>query len=364
MKRRLSISILGGGVAGFALLRRLLDRGIDATLYERESATEAKGFGFLLLDNGLRALSKLGVENRVALHGSAIRTARIYCADGELIKSEPLTASVAITRHGLIDSVLNELPKRHIRRGFEFDRFEFSNDLASAAFGVKGERIESDAFIGCDGVRSKCREAVAPHHPYQCGRVMEIVSAIKDPELAQLHRGVFSKYMSRDGGLAVGIVPSHGMLLWFMQFDTRRHAPPQAGETASFLSDRLAEFPDHVRELLELTDTNTSHVWRTVDMDPPARFHSGNIALLGDAAHPMLPFTSQGANSAIEDAVILGDLLSTCGHADEIPAALAAYTRMRRPAVCSYVAEGRKIAESFVRPVSQGVMLPLVSAYD
>jgi 2-polyprenyl-6-methoxyphenol hydroxylase-like FAD-dependent oxidoreductase len=364
MKSKLSICILGGGVGGFALLRRLLDRGIDATLFERQSATEAKGFGFLLLENGLRALSKLGVENRVALHGSMIRSARIYCADGELLKSETLSASVAITRHGLIDSVLNGLPKQHIRRGFEFDRFEFRDGFASAAIGAHGERVESDAFIGCDGVRSRCREVVAPGHPWRCGRVMEIVSAIKDPELAQRHRGVFSKYMSREGGLAVGLVPSNGMLLWFLQFDTARFAPPPSGETESFLRDRLDEFPEHVSELLQRTDASCSHVWRTVDMDPPSKFHAGNVALLGDAAHPMLPFTSQGANSAIEDAVILGDLLSTCSHASEIPAALAAYSRMRRPAVCSYVQEGRNIESSFVQPVSQGVMLPLVSAYE
>lgn len=363
MKKPISISILGGGVAGFAILRRLLDRGVDARLFERESASEAKGFGFLLLENGIRSLDKLGVGDRVAIHGSRIKSARIFCTKGQPLKSESLDAAVAITRHGLIDSIVSGLPSDRIRRGCEFDRFEFSDNLAVAAILMNGERIESDAFVGCDGVRSRCRESIFPQHPWQPGRVMEIVSAIRDEAITEHHRGVFTKYMSRDGGLAVGIVPANGMLLWFLQFDTTKFNPPQQHEINSFLRRNLAEFPPHVLELLELTDAGTSHLWRTVDMNPPASFNHGNIALIGDAAHPVLPFTSQGANSALEDAITLADLIGSCADAREIPAALAQYSNVRRPAACSYVDEGRKIADSFVEPVSKGVMLPLVTAY-
>ena len=62
--------------------------------------------------------------------------------------------------------------------------------------------------------------------------------------------------------------------------------------------------------------------------EQPEHWHSGHLALLGDAAHPMLPSMAQGAAMALEDAVALGDCLQS--HAD-VPAALRAYSRLREP---------------------------------
>ena len=66
------------------------------------------------------------------------------------------------------------------------------------------------------------------------------------------------------------------------------------------------------------------------DREPLASWTRGRIALLGDAAHPMLPHLAQGANQAFEDAVALAALLGACASPAGVPRALAAYQELRR----------------------------------
>jgi salicylate hydroxylase len=95
-------------------------------------------------------------------------------------------------------------------------------------------------------------------------------------------------------------------------------------------------------------------------MDAPSSMVRGNVALIGDAAHPLLPFTSQGANSALEDAADLVAAVATCTSPDELEPALRAYSHRRRPRRASHVAAGRSIAADFVNPITGAVLVPFV----
>ena len=150
-------------------------------------------------------------------------------------------------------------------------------------------------------------------------------------------------------------------MIWFVQFDSERFGAPGKGEAQGFFRERLAGFPAPVQEAIEATDPEAPHVWHTVDMDPPPSMVRGNVALIGDAAHPLLPFTSQGANSALEDAAILARELRSCGDEAQVEAAFTRYNAARHGVMMRYVEAGRAIAAAFVRPVSDRVPLPLVT---
>ena len=102
-------------------------------------------------------------------------------------------------------------------------------------------------------------------------------------------------------------------------------------------------------------------MWHTVDEDPATRWSKGNVALAGDAAHPLLPFTSQGVNTALEDAVVLSDLLLGCRDAADVPELFRAYERQRRPALLGCVEAGRQMARAFVQPSATRLQLPLMA---
>ncbi len=358
----LNTAIIGGGVAGLGLARGLAHRGMGVTLFERSEAYGERGFGFILLANGWLALRGLGLEFDPRDLGQSLDRAHIRAIDGTVLKDESLDGAVAVSRFDLLAAIMHDLPAGVVELGRDFAGFEWEGNTARAATFDDGSRHEANAFVGSDGVRSRCRECVAPSHAWKAGRVKEIVSCITAPELAHELGSTFRKVMHPGGGLAVGLVPSgRQRVIWFVQFDAQRFPPPALGQAADFFREHLRDFPADVLQAISATDASVPHVWHTVDMDPPPSMVRGNVALIGDAAHPVLPFTSQGANSALEDAVLLADLLTRCRSTAEIALAMRTFNAVRHPLMVQYVEGGRAIAGRFVDPIDGAVPLPLLT---
>ncbi len=349
-------------MAGLGLLRGLWRHGVPVTMYERAEGYAERGFGFILLGNGARALRALGLDQDPHEFGQALEHARIETIGGDPLADEPLEGAVAVSRHELLAAIRAGMPEGLIEFGRAFHSFDWEGRRALCARMEDGTQIEADAFVGSDGVRSRCRESMEPSHHWRPGRVKEIVSAVHLPALAQSLGTTFRKFMHPSGGLAVGLVPcGRGRVIWFVQFDSRRLPAPAAGEAADFFREHLRDFPAPVRQAMEATEPSAPHVWHTVDMDPPPSMVRGNVALIGDAAHPLLPFTSQGANSALEDAALLAHGLEASASEAQVEAAFERYNASRHPVMMRYVEAGRAIAAAFVEPVSGRTPLPLVT---
>lgn len=356
------VAIIGGGVAGLGLLRGLWRHGVPVTMYERAEGYAERGFGFILLGNGAAALRDLGLEQDPHEFGRTLEHARIESTQGEVLADEPLEGAVAVSRHELLAAIRAGMPDGLVEFARAFHSFDWQGRRAMCARLEDGTQIEADAFIGSDGVRSRCRESMEPSHAWRPGRVKEIVSAVHLPALGDALGTTFRKFMHPGGGLAVGLVPcGRGRVIWFVQFDSQRFPVPAAGEAPAFFREHLGDFPEPVQQAAEATPPSAPHVWHTVDMDPPPSMVRGNVALIGDAAHPLLPFTSQGANSALEDAALLAHALEACDSEAQVEAAFERYNAARHGVMMRYVEAGRAIASNFVQPVSERVPLPLVT---
>jgi 2-polyprenyl-6-methoxyphenol hydroxylase-like FAD-dependent oxidoreductase len=105
------------------------------------------------------------------------------------------------------------------------------------------------------------------------------------------------------------------------------------------------------------------HRWRTTDLDPLPRLHRGNVVLVGDAAHPLLPFTSQGVPAALADAQTLGQGLVGVDlrRPAELSTALACYSDRRLPVLAQLIEQGRQLQHRFLSPPPAGTapLLPL-----
>jgi salicylate hydroxylase len=229
----------------------------------------------------------------------------------------------------------------------------------SAAVLDDGTRVDADLYVAADGIGSVARGTLFPEARIRPGQVHELVSIVEAPAVAASLGRAFVKFEDPSAGVSFGLVPcTAGRVVWFLQVDAARH-PTEGADPGPFARDLVGGWAAPVDEVLDRTDVSRAYWWRTGDMDPLPALAAQNLALLGDAAHPFLPFTSQGVAHALGDAVTLGDCLAATP--DDIRGALARYSALRLPEVTATLHQGRRIRDHFLDPtrVDAGATLPL-----
>ena len=371
------VTILGAGVAGLAAALALRQRaGLQRVrLLERDPPAHRRaGHGLLLMPNGVRVLQCLGLEEVLA--GQRPLTAAILQSEsGTVVHREPLDGIHCITRESLVEAMRRRLPADWLRQGSGVRRIDlapapvieledgtrltldgsgFDRTADDAALSSAQERGE-ELLIGAEGWRSPLGQALNPGLARPRSRVHEVVTSCELPDLASLLGSRFIKTLVPSKGLAFGLLaPSPRCVIGFLQFDTQRHPAPRSTdpqELARFVRELMEGAPEPVASYLQRADWRDAHLWRPLDADLPPRMCQGNAVLIGDAAHPLLPFTSQGVSAALEDALLLADAVAV-GLADRRPLApvLEGLTRERRRDLEPILEGGRAILRAFVDP--------------
>jgi 2-polyprenyl-6-methoxyphenol hydroxylase-like FAD-dependent oxidoreductase len=348
--------VIGAGVAGLAMANAWQQsHGQTPMVCERVSTVARSGFGFLLLPRGLIALRALGFNPETEMGAIPITHYRQISPSGRPVgahRFEPGT--MALDRNALILALLNRLESWPLECDRPFEGFVRERGRVVAMRFQGGEELAANLVFAADGAGSVCRRAVLDQGnggwlPGTVARVHEIVGLGRDPALVQQLGGCLFKIGEPRTGLAAGMLPlSDTSLVWYVQFDTHRFGVPEPDDLLPFLDRLLPHYPECLRDLIASPERGPAHHWRPLDLDPPPHLVEANVALLGDAAHPLLPFTSQGANLALEDAWILRDLLRGSLDPNAIAAALLAYEQQRLPLIQHYVAAGRSMSDRFI----------------
>jgi salicylate hydroxylase len=334
MKRSaLQIAIVGGGIGGMAAANALVQCGIDVRVYEQAAALTEVGAGVALQPNGIRMLRRLGFGDDLLRLGARWQEAQFLRADGTYAASMwPADPASPIEFYGmhradLLAMLATRLPRDIIHTGHKCIGFEQDESRAVVTF-ANGARAEADAVIAVDGIHSKLQQfVVTPSPPVSSGTVAYrgIVPAhtVEWPAGTMRNRlGAgrhFLVYPVRAGLLlnCVGVVPTDENMKesWSAPGDPR------------VLAGEFAGFDPMVGTLI--ARVASTFRWGLYDREPLPTWTRGRLTLLGDAAHPMLPHTGQGANQAIEDAVTLAAVLSS-SEPSSAPRALQVYESLRR----------------------------------
>lgn len=334
-KQDLRIAIVGGGIGGIAAASALHFRGVDVHVYEQAPELGEIGAGVLVTPNSLRLLDRIGIGDAVAAAGGTVSTgSQYYRQDGTRVAPILTTDSsgwngmYGMHRADLLDALVAGLPAERVHTGHRAVSCSQTRDRATVWFD-NGAEITADAVVGADGIHSVLRnQIVEPSAPIDSGSVAYrgLVPADRVPfwrkGVSQLWMGErkhFLVYPVRRGELInyVGFVPSHEPAAesWTAVGDVTR------------LRHEFAGWDPVIPELL--AQVETTNWWGLYDRDPLTKWTEGRFTLLGDAAHPMLPHLGQGANQAIEDAVVLSVFLKKAT-ADSVAKALLAYEDLRR----------------------------------
>ncbi len=346
------IAVIGGGIGGLTAAQALLRRGFDVTVYEAAPELKEIGAGVSLSPNAMKALRSLDLEAgvRAVAWESEYNLLRNW-RTGRIISKTP-TKGFTLERYGasgcsvhradLLDVLGASLPKEMIKLGARCVSVEANDHVASARF-TDGSEIEADIIIGADGIHSAVRTSLfgpdAPRFTGKiCWRCLVPVDAV--PEFANSDgttwlgpHGAVVVYPVRRGEL-VNVVAHYDNDTWTEESWIRECDRAEV----------IENYKGWHESLLRLFAASERHYkWALYDRDPLPRWTKGRATILGDAAHPMLPYLGQGACQAMEDGCVLASALASMP--DDLPGALQLYERVRLPRASRVVLSARDRGE-------------------
>ena len=345
--------IVGGGIAGLATAISLSRLGWHCTILEQDPNGCHRGHGMLLPVAARRSLERLklvGIETA----STPVESFALHQRDGAPLRHFSIPGSLGLLRRDLMGLLQKALPASVRRETGQVVDLVPDGTGAYQAVDAQGWRRRADLIVAADGVHSACRGALFPKARLTPVRVTELVLSLVEPALVQELAGSCRKFHDPTSGVALGLLPCpKGQLVAYAQFATARHtAPEQEGDVLPFLRRLFGGWNPLLEQLLEGLKPETSHVWHTTDLDPLPHLHRSNVVLVGDSAHPMLPFTSQGSAAALEDALCLAEELEGAegSSGQEVGRALAAYSARRRHELLPLLQEGRALRHQFLDP--------------
>lgn len=325
--------VIGGGVGGLASGVALARRGWDVTVAERATSLDPVGAGIAVAPNAVRALAALGVGDTLRDLAAMQGEVGMRRPDGRWLlraRAERATEhfgdrTLMLHRAQLVGLLADALPAGALRLGTAATVTDPGTARRPARVSVvspDGVRtVDAGLVVAADGIDSPTRTrwwASAPA-PVPGGSTAWRFVAPARPGL------VGSETWGR--GIVVGLAPlADGRVYGYVSVADAAGVPRDLGELRARLAGWHAPIPELLASLGE--GTVLRHALRHLPA-PPASLATGRVALVGDAAHAMLPNVGQGGCQAIEDAVVLG---ARVRH-DDVTTGLRAWSAERRPRV-------------------------------
>ena len=333
--------IVGAGIGGLSAAIALRNAGWSVRIFEQSDSPRELGFGVAIAPNAVAALRELGVGETVVARGFQPRRGELRRMDGSVLKRAELPPNalggpmLVALRPALHGALLDEVGLETVTLGARVD--EFSAVAGGVTLRVNGAMVHGDLLVGADGVQSIIRQQLHPNEPPP--RHSGIVAVRGAVHGALQHLGnLHAVYYLGPGVESMFVRASDTGIYWFLSL-AKTVAPPAIEDPAALIRRMAPRFDDTFRAITSATDDMRYD--ELVDRDPLRWWGSGVVTLLGDAAHPLLPHTGQGAAQAIVDAVTLGKAVH---NSTNLEASLRAYERERIPKTATLLAQGRRTA--------------------
>lgn len=353
-----NVAIVGGGIGGLSAALSLQRAGVDVSVYERAPELREVGAGLIVSEPAMRGLAFVGVADGVrALAGKfpehGYHTLKHY-ATGEVLQAPFISdtgpyRTCAMHRADLlsvlVEGVLANDPGC-VHLDHEFAGLEQDDTGPVRLSFTNGATVSADVVIGADGGASEVRSCVFGNEAVGfTGKVSYrglVPQDLVTPEIDSLSGSyflgperMFLTYYVR-GTDFLNVVAHSRQLGWA---EEGWSIPATNAE----LLELYSTFCKPVHDVINAIPPENLFKWALRDRSPCPRWVSGRVALLGDAAHPMLPFLGQGGNQAIEDGTVLGRCFAASVSIDD---ALARYEAARKDRGNGVQLASRAIAEA------------------
>lgn len=346
------ITVLGGGIGGLAAACALAQRGAQVTVLEQADAITEVGAGLQIGPNGFAVMRALGAGDALAdcsvrAHGMCLLNGAtagpVFELDFQRFAADQ--HYYFVHRADLVNVLADAAQKAGVQIKLSQQVTAVAlQDGSSTVQMASGEVLTPDVLIGADGLHSQVRVALnGAREPFFTKQVAwrTVIPALgNEPAVAKVYMGAgrhLVVYPLRDGKM-LNIVAVQERGEWAAEGWNFQDDPDN-------LRSVFADFGAEVQALL--ARVQTVYLWGLFRHPVASTWHNGRVAILGDAAHPTLPFMAQGAVMALEDAWVLADALEK---ADTVEAGMGDYQVRRHVRASKVIEAASKNARNYHLP--------------
>lgn len=361
MSKKPVILIVGAGIGGLALALTLLRQGFDVRVFEQATELGEAGAGVQIAADGSRILLALGLgaEMEAVICEASYKEVRLWNTgearrlfdlgeDSRRRFGAPYWFVHRGDLHRVLLGAVRKLDPHAITTGKRCISFSETDSRIALLF-EDGGSAEGDILIGADGVHSQIRSQMFTSPPAEftglvAWRGLARMEGLPD----ELRRPVGANWIG-PGGHVITYPLRQGQLLNFVGIVERSDWTVESWSTKGTHEECAQDFLGWNRSIHEIISAlDQPFKWALVGRKPLKTWCQGRTALLGDAAHPTLPFLAHGAIMALEDAFILGRCLKdNLGNAE---IALQRYEATRMARTTAIVEGSAENAKRFHNP--------------
>lgn len=323
MRKDSPVLIAGGGIAGLSTAVQLADIGIRSIILEQAEHFLEIGAGLQLGPNAVKILQNLGLANHLEQYAVRPDGIKVFhaktgqCLNVIPLKNtiEPLYNAAYYTLHradlqAILLNLIQGNPNITIIPGFRIAHFSEQDNELITVISESGVEQEGQCLIGADGLWSHIRSEIYPNiKPKFSGKTAWRCLLPMDKAPKNFAENYVGLWLGANAHLVHYPVKSSRMLnvVAIIADKWAEQGWNKPGD-AKNLYKHFSSWPSQVHELFE--KILSWKKWALFDLPKLPKWSHGKVALIGDAAHPMMPFLAQGAAMAIEDAAVLAKSLT------------------------------------------------------
>lgn len=343
----LKIIVIGAGMGGMTTAIALKQAGYDVEVYEQVAQMRPVGAAISVWSNGVKCLNRLGLGAQVAALGGLVERMGYREAKSGAVMTEfslkPLVERVGqrpypVARAALQEMLIDVFGREKVRFGAKLVRLSDHGEGVTAYF-EDGSEAKGDILVAADGTHSLTREHVLGHKVER-----RYAGYVNWNGLVPISEdlGPADSWITHVGeGKRVSMMPiAGGRFYFFFDVPLPKGTTCEREKIPDELREHFAGWAEPVQNLIARLDPQKTNRVEIHDIEPFTTLARGRVVLVGDAGHSTTPDLGQGGCQAMEDAIVLADVLKA--NTVSIEDCLLRYENLRKDRVASLVLKARK----------------------